>query len=404
MLLFLIFILAVLTIGFSIFKIGDAFSPWSITSAVWLGIFVMFSLFGYNLYPLQDRLYTCVMIWVPILVLTSIATYYALPTDNSKDISDGIEISGLPYKFLFALAIVCSPLYLYQVVKVAMMFDMNNLLNNIRIFSSYADKNALMTLLIYVNPINQVLFITEMWNYPNNGKWRLWVIVAANMFCTIAVMSKTPIFILFISSLYILYEKRSIKLSSIFFWGIFLLAVFYGFNEIRNPESARGESSFLDFFSMYVLSPSVAFEWAQEKLTDQFGSFSFAFFYAFATKLGLGTFYVQKQLQDFVDVPIPTNVYTVFQPYFEDFGYKGVAVFASLWGILTGWMYRLSKNGNVMAKCMYAYIVFALVMQFYQESLFVNLSYVLQYAIFFTLIIRHRMRFTFSNTNNGKNE
>lgn len=94
---------------------------------------------------------------------------------------------------------------------------------------------------------------------------------------------------------------------------------------------------------MYVLSPSVAFEWTQEKLTDQFGSFSFAFFYAFASKMGLGTYYIQKQLQDFVWVPIPTNVYTVFQPYFEDFGYKGIALFASLWGMITGWIYRLCK-------------------------------------------------------------
>lgn len=393
MILFFIFLLAVLVACFAIFKIGDAFSPWMLTSAVWLGIFIMFSLFGYNLYPLENRLYTCVMIWVPILVLTSVATYYALPVPKGADVNADIEVSSKSYRCLLLLAVVCSPLYLYQIVKVAMMFDMGDIFNNIRIFSSYGEKSTLVNLLKYVIPINQTLFIVEMWRYPNGGKFKFYAIFLANVFCIIAVMSKTPIFILFLSTLFVMYEKRYIKLSSIFLWGIVLLVGFYGLNTLRKPEDEQNSFTFFDFFSLYVLSPSVAFEWTQEKLTDQFGSFSFAFFYAFASKIGLGTFYVQKQLQDFVWVPIPTNVYTVFQPYFEDFGYKGIAFFASLWGVATGWIYRLCKNGNVLAKCIYAYIVFALVMQFYQESLIVNLSFVIQYTVAFILILKHKVSF-----------
>lgn len=393
MIFFIIFLLAVLVACFAIFKIGDAFSPWMLTSAVWLGIFIMFSLFGYNLYPLENRLYTCVMIWVPILVLTSVATYYALPVPKGADVNADIEVSSKSYRCLLLLAVVCSPLYLYQIVKVAMMFDMGDIFNNIRIFSSYGEKSTLVNLLKYVIPINQTLFIVEMWRYPNGGKFKFYAIFLANVFCIIAVMSKTPIFILFLSTLFVMYEKRYIKLSSIFLWGIVLLVGFYGLNTLRKPEEEQNTFTFFDFFSLYVLSPSVAFEWTQEKLTDQFGSFSFAFFYAFASKIGLGTFYVQKQLQDFVWVPIPTNVYTVFQPYFEDFGYKGIAFFASLWGVATGWIYRLCKNGNVLAKCIYAYIVFALVMQFYQESLIVNLSFVIQYTVAFILILKHKVSF-----------
>lgn len=178
-------------------------------------------------------------------------------------------------------------------------------------------------------------------------------------------------------------------MKNIFVCAVVILVSFYELNNLRKASVDTTETTFLDFFSIYVLSPSVAFEWAQEKLVDQFGTFSFAFFYAFITKLGLGTFYVQKQLQDFVNVPIPTNVYTVFQPYFEDFGYKGVAFFASVWGVLMGWVYRLVRNGHAMAKCMYAYFVLALVMQFYQESLFVNLSMVIQFWVLYFLLIRH---------------
>ena len=399
MIWFLIIILFAMTVGFAIFKIGDAFSPWMITLAVWLGIFLLFGLFGHNLYPPQSRLYNCVMIWIPIFVVSSIGIYYALPSASACEVRQ-IELSDTAYRFFLVVAMVCSPLYLYQVVKVAMMFDLQNLANNIRIFSSYGEKDSLTTLLKYVCPVNQALFIVEMWRYPNGSKKGFYATLAANLFCMVAVMAKGPIFILAVSTVYILYEKKKIRLSSIFMWGIILLVCFYGLNVLRRPEDEKDGATFMDFFSMYVLSPSVAFEWAQEKLTDQFGSFSFAFFYAFASKLGLGSFYVQKQLQDFVFVPIPTNVYTVFQPYFEDFGYKGVAFFASVWGLLSGWLYRLVKNGVSLAMCMYAYVAFALVMQFYQESLFVNLSIVIQYLVIFTLLIKHDISFSFRGISN----
>lgn len=165
MILLLIVILLVLIGVLSVFKIGDAFSPWMITLGVWLGIFLMFSLFGDNLYPLKDRLYTCVMIWVPVFSLLSIAVYYALPTAKEKNTS--LELSKKFYMFFLLIAVVCSPLYLYQIVKVAMMFDLNNMVNNIRIFSSYGEKDTLTIFLKYVCPINQALFIVEMWRYPN---------------------------------------------------------------------------------------------------------------------------------------------------------------------------------------------------------------------------------------------
>lgn len=395
MILFFIFLLAVLVACFAIFKIGDAFSPWMITSAVWLGIFVLFSFYGDNLYPLSESLFTCVMIWVPILVFTSVLTYYSLPSPAGSSVSRHIELSPKWFDIFFIIAIVCSPLYLYQVIKVVMMFSTENLLSNIRTLANYGEKSTLVSLLKYVNAINQALYIIALWRFPKFSKWRFMAIICANLLCTVAIMSKTPVFVLFLSTLYILYEKRRIRLNVIFMWVALIIVGFYWINELRAQEVDKG-SKFLDFFTMYVMSPPVAFGYAQEKLTDQFGTFSFAFFYAFASKLGLGVFYVQKQLQDFVFVPISTNVYTVFQPYYEDFGYKGVAFFASVWGLLMGWTYRSVRNGDSVAKCLYAYFVFAMVMQFYQENLFVNLSLVIQYIVIFNLLIKRNFSISFA--------
>ena len=67
-------------------------------------------------------------------------------------------------------------------------------------------------------------------------------------------------------------------------------------------------------------------------------------------------------------MPIPTNVYTIFQPFYRDFGYWGIAVFAAIYGIIMGMTYRYSKNGNSFFICLYTYFFSLIVLQFYQEK------------------------------------
>ena len=53
--------------SYFVFKIGDVFSPWFITTGVWLVILLLFTQYGSLLYPLEDKFFYCVWIWVPIL-------------------------------------------------------------------------------------------------------------------------------------------------------------------------------------------------------------------------------------------------------------------------------------------------------------------------------------------------
>jgi len=392
--IFLIATFAIMIVVFMVFHIGDAFSPWTLTTSVWLGILLLFQFFGDNLYPLQDRLYTCLIIWLPILVATSLLTYYSIPPKKNVDMSATIDINRNIYLCFFIISMVFSPLYLYQMLKVVMMFSSEDIINNIRMLANYGEDDTASSILKYINAINQSLFILELWRYPNGGKLKFYAILAANMLCTIAIMSKTPLFLMFFSTLFILYEKKKINISRIILSVIIIVVLFYGINELRRPSGDKSETTFLDFFCIYIMSPSVAFEWAQERLTDQYGTFSFAFFYAVLSKLGIAKVYVQQQLQEFVFVPIPTNVYTVFQPYYEDFGYKGVAFFASVWGVFMGWAYRKCKEGLPFARCIYAYLSIILVMQFYQEMLIVNLSILIQFSVLLWLLVQKKYHLT----------
>ena len=139
----------------------------------------------------------------------------------------------------------------------------------------------------------------------------------------------------------------------------------------------------------------MAYERVQENLNDQFGNHTFAFFYAFLTKTGLGSYEVETKLQEFVWVPLPTNVYTVFQPFYEDFGYKGIAFFATLYGTISGWLYRQMKNRNALCMCIYAYMVLCLLLQFFQENLLISLSLLIQYIIIMGLCLQQAVGIRF---------
>jgi oligosaccharide repeat unit polymerase len=375
---------------------------------IWLAIVVLFQLSGDLLYPLQDRFYTCVIIWVALMSVTSIITYYAFPAKSgfqqpqgTTPIQQDLNINNFFFTVFFVISMVCTPLYLYNIYKIISMFGTEELFFNLRVLANEGEKSMVQTILTYVGAINQALFVICIWRYPKGNKLILTAVILANLMCSIAIMEKGVLFFMLFVTLFVLYEKRRIKISSIAFWSIVLLLVFYGINVLRTPENAAKEPTFVDFFNVYILSPSVAFERAQEKLTEQFGSRSFAFIYALFTRLGLGNFVVEPKLQEFVYVPIPTNVYTIFQPFFQDFGYKGVAFFATVYGTFTGWLYRQCNNGGAISKCVYAYVIEILILQFYQENLILSMSMMIQYCFVFFFVLQTRFGLTLKVDKNG---
>ena len=404
----IIILFSILAISYLCLKIGDFFSPWIITTMIWLAIVVLFQLSGDLLYPLQDRFYTCVIIWVALMSVTSIITYYAFPAKSgfqqpqgTTPIQQDLNINNFFFTVFFVISMVCTPLYLYNIYKIISMFGTEELFFNLRVLANEGENSMVQNILTYDGAINHALFVICIWRYPKGNKLILTAVILANLMCSIAIMEKGVLFFMLFVTLFVLYEKRRIKLSSIAFWSIVLLLVFYGINVLRTPENAAKEPTFVDFFNVYILSPSVAFERAQEKLTEQFGSRSFAFIYALFTRLGLGNFVVEPKLQEFVYVPIPTNVYTIFQPFFQDFGYKGVAFFATVYGTFTGWLYRQCNNGGAISKCVYAYVIEILILQFYQENLILSMSMMIQYCFVFFFVLQTRFSITLKVDKNG---
>ncbi len=389
-----ILIMGIMLAAFLFLKIGDIFSPWTITTAVWLAILVMFQFQGDLLYPLGDQFYTCLALWVPLFCASALITYYVLPRSNADagTIAQSPPISTVVFNTLYVISMVITPLYLYKIIQVVTMFDTADMLSNIRLLAVYGDESY--GFLNYSYVMNQVLIVVGLWRYPKIPLWQLLTIITAGLMSAFAIMEKGMLFFLFLSVLFVLYEKGVIKIRSIILSLATIVLLFFVINSARSfTEDADPDDAipFLDFFAIYVLSPSVAFEQVTEDLTPQFGSHTFATIYLFLNRFG-GDYELNSKLQEFVWVPLPTNVFTVFQPFFEDFKYRGVAFFAVFYGFFSGWCYRLMRNGSGVGKCLYVYVVYVLVLQFFQENVMMSLVPVMQFIFFVVLIMQQKIR------------
>lgn len=401
--LIIVIILALIIGTFFYFKIGDFFSPWMLTSMVWFSIMFLFLFESELLYPLDNKFYISLSLWVPFFLVSSMATYYALPNKSPIDgnyVKD-VKINNVFFDILFFLSIVITPMYVYQILKVVMMFDTQDLLYNIRVLAVHGDESY--GILNYSYIINQVLLIVGLWKFNQIPRWKFVIIIISNLMGQFALMEKSGLFLMIIATLFVLYEKRIIKIRSIVLTVSSLVLIFFLFNmakEIQSDDNAES-MTFVDFFAIYVLSPSVAYGRITQDISFQFGSHTFQYFYLILNKFGCH-FEVNQRIQDFVWVPLPTNVYTIFQPFYEDFGQLGVAYFATIYGTFSGFVYRIFTNGSFSGRCIYANIVKILMLQFYSEDLLQNFVLFMQFVIF--IIIISQTKYTINLFRNEKVE
>jgi len=373
------------------------FSPWLLTIIVWAAILIMTRMQNDVLYPVTSTFVISLSLWVPIFVICSLVTYILLPSvkDTDKACVADIPINKKLFNFFWVFSIVITPLYLYKVMQIIMQFDLADMLYNLRMLAVHGGESY--GFLNYCFVINQALFLTAIWKFPKMKLWKLLSIYAVNMMSCFAIMEKGGFFLLVLITMFVLFQRGIIKMRTIVIGMCVIVVVFFFINFMRSEQTTENETkdmTFIDFFAIYVLSPPVAFGRLQEDLSGQFGSHTFQVIYLFLNRFG-GHFELNQKLQDFVYVPLPTNVYTIFQPFYQDFGYRGVSYFAMVYGVASGLLYRMFRNGSGFGRCMYSYFVYVLILQFYQENIFMSLVYFSQLTFFIWLMHEDRIRLRF---------
>ena len=374
--------------------LGGYFSPWFLTIAIWGLILGLYYLLDTDLYPITKQFYICFLLWLPIFCLCAIATYMLSSRSDYGMTTGGIDFNKSLFLLFFGISLIITPLYVYRVIQIVTMFGTEDLMTNVRTLAVYGEGQGILN---YSAVINQALFVVALWAHPKIPIWQIVILGLACLMNALAIMEKGTMFFVFVSTMFVLFEKKVIRIRTILTFSILIIILFYIFNLGRAGEDSdyQKEETLFDFFTMYALSPPVAFCQLSPEVIPQFGTNTFETVYLFLQRFGADVV-VKDKLQEFVFVPVSTNVYTIFQPFFIDFGYRGVAFFAAFYGCVCGFLYRLFRNGNGVGTCLYTYAVYVLLLQFYQENVFLSMVFVLQFAFFIVLLTQQKIRFQLS--------
>jgi len=164
----------------------------------------------------------------------------------------------------------------------------------------------------------------------------------------------------------------------IFFTVLFSVFVFMGMllNKIGGEDKGV-----LKEFGLYLLGGASAF---QEILAApqhlEYGANTFRTIYAVLAAVGIDV-NVVKLVQEFVLIPEPTNVYTVFQPYYLDFGISFVLISQFFFGLMHSCLYSMAVRRSSMGILLYSLSMYPLFMQWFLDQYFSLLSLWVQYLI-----------------------
>ncbi len=365
-------------------ELGDFFSPWSLTIAIWGSLFVLYFLQG-TLDPIGPLFVTNVIIWIGSFISASLLTFILAKDDSlARPVERGksIDVNMHLFYALLVVSLLFTMLYVKWIYGTVSQFDTEDLLYNIRLYAIY--KTDSPGILILTQGLNFSLFLTAIWLYPKISKWTIALIAAINLLLEFSMMEKSGILIMVLSTLFVLYERQTIRLRSIGLTLLGIIVLFFFFNMSKEAQNQE-EIDFMDFLGIYITSPMVAFEHLQKTITDGWGANTFNDVFPYLRYLGIH-FQSVERLQDFVFVPVPTNVYTIMQPFYNDFGSMGVAVFGLLYGCGAGYVYRKFYDGSNAYKCIYTFLVEVIIIQFYNENLLQQFHIVLETFFFVVLM------------------
>ena len=88
--------------------------------------------------PLTSQFYTSISIWVPILCITSFVTFN-LMEQKTPAANHEFKVNMTMFNALYIIAMIITPLYLYQIYKLVSMFDTQDLMNNVRELAIHGD-------------------------------------------------------------------------------------------------------------------------------------------------------------------------------------------------------------------------------------------------------------------------
>lgn len=363
----------------------DVFSPWSLTLLVWVAIILMYQTVDHGLYDTTNQFSYALLLWVSLFTGSSYIAFRLVPSNVEEE----WKVNPGTRKFFIVLSVVIAPYMLYKAIGFALQNgSADNLMYTMREQMIDEDSGfSLGPLAYYIFAIYVMLFVAANERGKTNKAYFFFAMGMGLVFFFVQ-MSKIILFVCLLSTLYLFYANGKVRLRTIALSMAIFAFLGILFTQLRSAGDGDTDNTFtlMELFSIYVVSPIVAFSYETPNIYDYWGYETFRPLYNILHAMGLTQIApFNSVVKDFVFVPFPTNVYTMMSPMFHDFGYWGVGIFAMIEGVLMGYVYKKACTGQTILRCLYAYFVAILVLQFFDEQFFIGVSNIIQILILIVL-------------------
>ncbi len=364
---FCILQLGVLLFNIRLFK--GLLNPALLNAGVWFVILCIHVFVDHGLYPLS--VYTFFIILLSS-ILFSLGVFVALNRRQIQPSSPGINTGTLIVpKLYLLLALFLAYPYWLKAHELAGHSTTGIFLMDLRTALTNPDFGGSFGILGYAVPVS--FAVTFLFVSDHRVRLRSSLFMSSVMLSTYyAFLStgRTFFFLLIISSVSIVYFRRreQFGVRTIVFAAAALAGVFYTIGSILLKLGSANYLTTLQVVYIYLLSGLSAFSLKLTAAIDYtMGAHTFRFFFAVLGKLGLGSG-PSDLVREFVFVPYPTNVYSVFWPYYEDLGLVFVFLVQFVLGLFLGHLYLKATSGNRRYVIFYSLATYPLLLQWFQDQ------------------------------------
>ena len=366
------FILITIFVFIAICRKSSLFSPVSVNCISWYLTFIPGMMFFGDYYPITDNVFIAWVIW--FFTLNIIFLVFEPKSIKQFKINSN---SGREIKFNYQYIIYFLSLILLYRIWVVGSSGQEHFFLNLRLGSNGIDGFESIGYIGLFYPLILSLFVFENIFRSNSRNQKIMSLSIWLALFAVATMGKFAVLTPILIWVAINFLKGRVKLLKLILVAFFSMVLMLLTHYIR-----AGENSTFDFFkliSIYTYSPFVGLGYIDFTLSNDFGATSLRFFYAVIHFLWGGNEPINL-IYPYVNVPIPTNIYTVLFPFLYDFGFFGVFVFSLIYGVFFGFLYRWGALGNNFYISLYMIYMPYLFTQFLGEGLFSVLSSNIQMA------------------------
>lgn len=275
-----------------------------------------------------------------------------------------IALLGMPFFLLKADALAENAAYTESVYV------------NLRIaLTGELDDAQTFGILAYLIPISFASALVELAaSRKRLFELRGWVAFALATAYSILATGRTYVFLLVIALAFVALLQRRATPGQIAVAGACAFAAaFFGLGSLANKIGVdivnQDALAAMDALALYLLGSLAAFDvMVAQAAHFEWGINVFRSPLAVMSALGMDV-PVPPLIKPYVYIPEPTNVYTVFLPYFQDFGWLGVLVAFALLGWLHSRLYHWAKTSqNPRLIILASLSMYPLLMQFFQDQ------------------------------------